>query len=246
MKYLSIVLALFVTAGSAQASIIAYDGFDYDTGSIVGKGSASDPGWAEPWQNVWAGEFDVVEGSLSYGPLAVSGNKVTSVNSAQHMFNQRDYDAVPVQPGDTVWTAYLLNVIAPPDPSATGEWLYSEQRLSGGDAKMKFGHNGDAVDTDDNRLWGLASPVTDSTEPMTPGTHFVVQKVEFLGNGTEKTMWIDPDFSTLGAASGWDFEMDEYRIGTTYADVAPIPEPGVMMLVATGLTAVYGLRRRRG
>jgi hypothetical protein len=110
---------------------------------------------------------------------------------------------------------------------------------------------------------------------MTPGTHFVVQKVEFLGNGTEKTMWVDPDFSTLGgpdlvpndailkdiftentgasltsmtlgAASGWDFEMDEYRIGTTYADVAPIPEPGVMMLVATALTAVYGLRRRRG
>jgi hypothetical protein len=272
MKVLSIVLVLGLCAASAQAAIVAYDGFDYDPGTLSGKGSAADPGWGGSWGS---GSLWVTDGTLGYGPLVVTGNKFTNVDpntgTAERTGIERDYASATGQPNSTVWVAYLVNVMDPLAP--IGGWFGSYQ-LPG---DRWFGHNG-VGHVGSVNYWGLEKPSsTNSSLPIDLGTHLVVQKLEIGADGKPtKWMWVDPDFSTIGGpdldendailqnvssnngnlmtgvgwAMGfeddWFLEFDEYRIGETYADVTPrVPEPGVTMLLATGLTAVWGLRRRR-
>jgi len=50
-------------------------------------------------------------------------------------------------------------------------------------------------------------------------------------------------FDTLNVA-GTKFFVDEIRIGTTFSDVAPVPEPGTLALLGSGGLLLL-LRRRR-
>jgi hypothetical protein len=43
---------------------------------------------------------------------------------------------------------------------------------------------------------------------------------------------------------GYGYQIDEIRIGTSYADVTPVPEPGLVLVVASGFAALRLLRRR--
>ncbi len=71
-----ILLAITTTA---QAELLAYEGFAYPTGNnaLVGSGSASDPGWAGSWNALSGDRADVSAGSLVYSDLDYSGNRVT-------------------------------------------------------------------------------------------------------------------------------------------------------------------------
>lgn len=54
--------------------------------------------------------------------------------------------------------------------------------------------------------------------------------------------------SALRIVTGWAptrFSFDEIRLGSTYADVAPVPEPSTFGLCALGAIAAYSRRRRR-
>ncbi len=51
-------------------------------------------------------------------------------------------------------------------------------------------------------------------------------------------------FDTLNL-SGLKFYVDEIRIGTTFGDVTPIPEPGTLVLLGMGGLVLLLLRRRR-
>ncbi len=89
------------------------------------------------------------------------------------------------------------------------------------------------------------------------------------------TLYVDPDFASLGTGtaptggSGVSFSglfsfpfeqvtlenrsgvsndtvrFDEIRIGSTWADVSPVPEPSALLLAGGGLAAAVGVRRRR-
>jgi len=49
---------------------------------------------------------------------------------------------------------------------------------------------------------------------------------------------------SVGPDSG-SFAWDEVRVGDTWADVSPIPEPSTYALLGLGLGALFFLRRRR-
>ncbi len=89
------------------------------------------------------------------------------------------------------------------------------------------------------------------------------------------TLYVDPDFASLGTGTAptggssvsfsglfsFPFEQvtlenrsgvsndtvrfDEIRIGSTWADVSPVPEPSALLLAGGGLAAAVGVRRRR-
>jgi hypothetical protein len=111
--------------------------------------------------------------------------------------------------------------------------------------------------------------------PLNVGdTLFLVGSYESVA-GTQNDvarLWINPDPSTFNGTepaatlvdnstgTGTDigvFSMilrqgpaphmtiDELRVGTSWADVTPVPEPGTLTLLGTGLAAAAGCRRRR-
>jgi hypothetical protein len=49
------------------------------------------------------------------------------------------------------------------------------------------------------------------------------------------------DTIALEAGTGWQF--DEVRIGTSFASVAPVPEPSTLVLLGLGATGLLACRR---
>lgn len=78
----------------------------------------------------------------------------------------------------------------------------------------------------------------DTTFGTTAGSTNVIDKIKFLAYN---------DHPGSGSESPIDFPMtlDEFRIGTDYLDVVPVPEPTTLALLAGGLTALMAFRRRR-
>ncbi len=120
-------------------------------------------------------------------------------------------------------------------------------------------------------------PIGTPPTPIDGGTHLFVVRADYAANAKDTfTAWLDPD-PTLGelaqnpnitvmrrsaneddndgfnqirmrgddATGQWEF--DELRLGTTWTDVTPIPEPGTALLAVVGFSALafYRLRRRR-
>lgn len=215
---------------------------------------------------------DIVDG-LSYGPLVVSGGAAyfelgqtgvgwspTKEGEAHKNDSAKRSFASSIDTDNTVWTSMLIGLDDVADPSF-GNW-----------AGAKFTNNYWFGRNAGQSNWGMEKPKTETSIGIGKGdTFLLVMALSPDGAGNyDKHLWVNPAFATLGgpdldfgtadlsnsqtaasfsqilgdfaAAGTWD----EFRVGDTYADVTPVPEPGVMMLLATGLTAVYGLRRRRG
>jgi hypothetical protein len=96
-------------------------------------------------------------------------------------------------------------------------------------------------------------------------TEFLVLKAKLQSGSDNFTLYSDPtpgapepstgtlyslDIGTLSSLviySGGAFSIDELRVGTTYADVTPTPEPSSLVLLGIGAISVlaYVWRRRR-
>jgi hypothetical protein len=111
--------------------------------------------------------------------------------------------------------------------------------------------------------YGLLQPNLNTAVARDTGTHFYV--LQYAASGAVN-LWLDPDQSSLGGAAptggtnvsgtrgSFTFDtirlgsfngsgaVDELRIGTTFADVSPVPEPSTVGLLAIG---ALGLARRR-
>ncbi|MDF3130238.1 hypothetical protein P0Y35_13605 [Kiritimatiellaeota bacterium B1221] len=121
---------------------------------------------------------------------------------------------------------------------------------------------------------GIATAVRDTVEYTTADTLFVV--VEYIPRGAhagDARMWVNPDSASFGGAAPLTatltdaggyltdatalyldtqynhpavWSVDEVRVGTSYASVTPIPEPGTLAFVFMGSLAVMISLRRRG
>lgn len=252
--------ALASHAAPASATLLAYDPFNQPVGNITGTAS-SGGGAVWPGTGTWNGGGTISAGSLSYGNLLTSGNQANydAVANAN-----RAIGATAGGPNTDLWYSFLITA----NRNDSGISLFT-----GGTEQNFMGNGGGSGQTmglqNPNINTGIAQSTTTHfyvLHMVTPAsgnittTLYIDPPASSLGVGSAPaagslyTNSATPDttrapytFDTvrLGAFnSAGTVRFDELRVGTTWADVSPTPEPasaGLLAVAAAGLLA----RRRR-
>jgi len=215
------------TTTAPVGNLIAYDGF---AGSTVFNGGT---GWSGNWSNgINAGD------NLNYGGLATTG---AGANVGQWWGGESNRSLSSAVTSGSVWLSWLQTVrTAPTD--------FTQIRIqNGNDIAFVVGQHGNDANTfkicdiDFNVAAGANTGISIT------GTHFVAMSVNLATNLVN--LYINPTGLGSGAAPSssisatWDgpgsissitglrsigpndggFARDEVRIGTTWADVSPVP-----------------------
>lgn len=204
----------------------------------------------------------IVAGSLSYGSMATTGNRLQQLNYANT--GAKSIGAVLGDDENVWYTSVLFSRVS----GNTGTRIQLHGWPWGGGDEYVF------LGTRDNNSLFLNFAKTGSGEYYSADnafdlsqTHLIVIKQDrSAGTSTTVSVFVDPT-STNEAANvpvivatdteghmlrafqmynnAWNTtaQWDELRVGTTFADVAPIPEPAA--LGSIGIVTLLALRRRR-
>lgn len=229
-----------------KAALSAYDGFDYAPAGSDLLGGNGGSGFSSAWK---AGGFnaslndnyDIASGSLSFGFLATSGNRVQSSATEAIAGVTRDLQVPLGADGTTRYISFLLR-----PEGVVGEGVFNgffgvtlEQA---GEPEIFSGKPG-ADDTGHYVIEdrGGAGQVTSGVSVAAGQTAFLVIKAEFRAGADVFTLYVNPtpggpepisgatkSDSDVGTVAGLTiyssgaFSIDELRVGETFADVTPI------------------------
>jgi hypothetical protein len=256
---------------AAEAALLAYDGFDYaPAGSdLLGKNGGS--GFSTPWRpggfNASINtNYDVQSGSLSFGGLVTSGNRVRTNAVGAIAGLTRDFLTPLGVPGTTRYASFLLR---------------PEGQLQGGAFNGFFGvvleqpaepelfvgkPGGGAIDRYVLEDRGGSLQVATSVAPVVNETVLLVLRAQFTAGNDQFTLYVNPvpgapepgaglvkNNSNVGTVAGLTlystgaFSIDEFRLGETFADVTPaVPEPATALIALWPAFAAICARRLRG
>ncbi len=259
-------------ATTGQAALIASESFDYtNTATLAGNNGGS--GWGSAsWASV-SGVSSFVIGSpgsppagLSYTGVTSSGNSVvdnSTSSSTGTRANTRAWDTAGyVDSGDTLWFSILIRKGSQASGSDVKVGI-----LSGSDPNTEvIGFRASANSASSGSLSAyVGSTASTSSLTFNTDTHLVVGKISLMdiAGGDTITIWLDPGSESATTSGGvslsgdfnvgsnvsirgggtWSGWLDELRIGETFSDVAPVPEPAALGLLALG--GLLALNRRR-
>lgn len=242
---ISLSVTLTFATGRAFASQIAYEGFDYSPSKLNGQGGGNGFGgmWsADPGVIVVPPGLSTPLGLPSSG-LAIGGG-----------FNADRLLANPLSQSE-YWVSFQLQELAPNDQV----WLGLDLGASN-TPHVWFGRRLDSYFIESG-----ATVKATCCKGSPPGiTDLMVAQFISAGGLTTINVWLDKNpltspfdmsaviptvpytFLNMGVEPG--LFADEVRIGTTagdVADVANVPEPGNLTLLATGILGGVGILRRK-
>lgn len=146
-----------LTVLATPPGLLAYEGFDYNTGSGNLPGKVGGLGWGAAWTNVNGGGSNVAAGNLAAGTNAPGGYDGQSLGNANHMpTNQRDGRLVDTSPGGRFGTAGYVDGSG--NIGADGKTLYLSflQQPDGTSLFYEFEfHRGDLGDP--GRIGGIGN-----------------------------------------------------------------------------------------
>lgn len=253
---LAIGLGATLAAGTAQADLLVYEGFDYADGSAV-AGQTGGSGWGGEWVSGWHNP-SIVSPGLTHPTVIATGNAAIIVigGSSRPLL-------APIS------GSAFFSVLLHPEAELEGNgWLGISfknggnglfvGKPGGGNSQWAIEHQGGA-NNGTTTLTGIT--------PTAGQTTLLAGELIFNGNDVTLNLYIDPlasqpanpsatyTYVGLGALSQVGLEagvwpeagttnkmLDEIRIGETWGDVTPIPEPASLGLLAMG--GVMLLRRR--
>lgn len=253
---------------SASAALV-YEGFDYTAGASLAGQNGGLPGFGTgaAWFNT-NGSIAVGSSTLTYSDgsssLIVSGNSASVPATAS--FNQSLRDTVSTYDSGEVWVSWLLK---PNDPAVGySQFVIRQSGADGGGALVALGNDSNTTDLY-FEVNGARVPLSTGFQLASDETYFFAVNISYNDTGDETiNVYANSDldaptnligsataslgavgrFSILAGSNGTpsgNTEFDEIRLGTTFAEVAPIPEPASLTLLALGGLAVAGGRRRR-
>lgn len=242
------IAALFAGSNCSSATLIAKDSFDYPTDSPL-AGKKGPVGFASPYTAAGTG-LQISAGSLTYGDLKVGGSKLSFSGTT----NRGDVGYLtesPEVPGSSVYFSYLMQV--DPGQGYAGVSLYQ-----GNDETLFTGRRDGG-----KNLFGIdprAGRPMDSTTHCTR-TSLVVYRIDFATDSALVRLYVNPksavepeeaDVTILRTAplsydrvlfhsNGVSGSMDEFRLGTTFADVAPVHHGSIPAeVVVLGSSVAFG------
>jgi hypothetical protein len=261
---------VFSLASSASASLLFYDGFNY----TINANLKDQPGWAEPGGSTDQTLDKINAGSLAFPLHAASGNSVRtggkySYDSYLGIPPDQGFGTIE---GSTAWFSFLLQRQnagngGTTDPDYGGLVIGS----SGNKANNLFvGKPGAGSNTKYAIEAEDGSAQDPSSVDFSGDVAFLAVKITFHTGGAEDiALYVNPTpgaaENTLTANANTQVELslfndwhistgvnavwlfDELMIGTSYADVSPVPEPtaGLLAISAAALTVSSRQRRTR-
>lgn len=239
-----------IVSAVSKAAPLAYEGFDYANGTPL-AGQTGPLGFSAAYTASNSG-LNVASGGSSYGDLAVAGNKLAFAGSN----NNGNFGMLgnsPETPGSTVYFSYLMQ--ASPTGGYAGVSLFD-----GGNEVLFTGKRNGA-----NYLFGMEPKAGDSGNTPIPCTRLslVVCRIDFAADSAVVRMYVNPQTAnepatadltvTRTAALTYDrvrFQshdvtgsVDEFRMGDTYADVAPMTYgsiPSEIVVLGSSVAAGVG------
>ena len=259
--------AAVAVTSPAPAAVLVSDSFDYAEGSVTGQNGGTGATGA------YNGAGNITSPGLTYDNLQSSGNKFTTAVPPANAGAFRPINPINTDTG-TLFVGFLSSVpgtipnyggisfftAATPGqtggseelflgkPSGTNSWGFDVSGVTGDDTvgtgrtnvtasatpallvyRLNFTGAGDTIDV-------FVNPTPGQPLPGTPNGTFAIPEDSF------------PDtFNNIRLQSGdQPINFDEFRIGTTYADVTPVPEPATAGLLAVGALALLARCRRAG
>jgi len=268
-------LSCLVWSGSARATLIAYDGFETYTSGANLSGNTGGTGWATNWSAIATGVNVVTAGTpLAYNAGAIQvngGTRAVSVSALDTTDNvaSRSFSA---QSG-TVYFSFLFRLAVGTSDNDFIQFSLNDNTLIANSGSIGDLSNVADANQFATRIGGLSggTSVNSSTSVAQATTYLLVGKISKVSstNYNRMELFINPTtttetgvVATQNASAGISsisfftvrvsnieatdqYQFDELRIGTTWADVVPIPEPASWTALAGGLGLLAGLFRRR-
>jgi hypothetical protein len=266
MKRLSLTVlaisALCLTFQSAQATLLFSDGFNYNSGSALG--GQINPGNSATWTGGNAG-LTVGSGNLTYAGLQDLGGNELSISNGSPGSTEIQFAN---QTSGQIYYSFLFNPTAVDSANNYFTAMNPGTTTPGGsaDAIDAYYYASGKIE-----LRANAQSATAGTGPVLTlnTTYLIVEEIDL----TAKTasLWVNPDSSTFGGtaptataslssltataiddvgfktqtAAGGPYLVDNLLIGTTWADVTPVPEPASFALAGLGMLGLVFARRMR-
>ena len=234
-----IAIGLLLTASTASANLLAYEGFDYaaGTGNLVGLDGGT--GWGGAWNtrpNVVGGgssisnQGDILAGSLSYSDGV---NSLLTTGGHSYMYGTSVGSFEPARAlastaggadGTSLFVSFLINRVGAAQNPATTSPPNEYPRganvrwWTDGGERGNIGNNSNAT-TDTVKLTSKDSALIDSGVQFSNTVNFVVGRIDFdTTNGNMLYLWVNPSLSVedLGSA-----------LSTAYVDGANITHGGI-------------------
>ena len=277
LTLIAIGITLLATASRSSAQLVGYEGFDYTPGtslSALNGGTGWERGWATGAQSMTIGTNSLTPPSPA-NTLATSGQHLslpatTNFTTADRRLTQ-DLRTIG---GGSVWVSFVITRLPDaPAGSYGGLVIGNEAGTANNSGRLFIGDAGSGSDTWAlERATGGAIGVSNHTIATVP-TALLVANIQFgtttdtialyvnrpPGGGTPQSVDaflsnfdINPSGGVVNDFAVWyggdgGYRIDEIRIGASYADVTPVPEPtGMLALgaVAAGLGCAYRRLRR--
>ena len=247
---------------AAHASLLVYEPFNYTAGSNLSQ-TATGLGLTGSWSG---GNATIASGSLSEGNLATSANSL--IGGASNGTQVNLTSPLSATAGNPLWVSFLMQTPATAT-EVTGGWGGLVLELSSSASVFTYpfiGYANSGVFVVQTQGGG-----NDVNGPsVSPNTTYLMVLEDIANSSGPDTLnlWVDPtagvanppatptitdnligpigDIYGIGTNDGpYSTSYDEIRIGTSYADVTPVPEPATLGLVAICGLGLLLLKRRK-
>jgi hypothetical protein len=263
--------ALFVfmlmTRETVHAALLAYESFNYSAGQEL-SGLNGGTGFSDAW-STYTGSATIQAGSLNGAELETSGGKVFFNPTTANLNAFRTLQTPLNQTSGVSYLSFLgdlqsgqrflgislyngaseLRLIGKGGSASVPNWAITGASIANTtipattEALLVLRIDWNSASTETMRLWVYPSTGTLPTTEPTVGTANATLSVE-LTQITQLRIGAGFTNGTDTEANGW---IDEIRVGTTWNDVVPVPEPSslaiLLSLSAIGGFAVFKKRR---